>query len=517
MVSAWATAAWLWTPAWLFGFVVLPFVAAGVQDMVQRRHAIRRNFPVLGRLRYLFESIRPELRQYFVESDQEANPFSREQRAIVYQRSKLALSTLPFGTRQDVYERGHEWISHSLAPQHPDPASAFIIVGASRCKHPYRASLFNISAMSYGSLSANAILALNQGAKLGGFVHNTGEGGISPYHLEPGGDLTWQIGTGYFGCRTPEGRFDESMFRDNAARESVKMIEVKLSQGAKPGHGGILPAKKVTEEIARIRGVPLGRDVLSPPSHSAFEGPRGLITFLAKLRELSGGKPVGFKLCLGNPIEFLSVLKAMIELDEGPDFITIDGGEGGTGAAPLEFSNSVGAPLRDGLIFIDDALRAAGLRDGVKLFSAGKIASGFDVVHQLALGADACNSARSMMFALGCIQALKCNSNHCPAGVATQDPQLMQGLVVEDKATRVANFHAQTVGSVLELCGAAGLRSPEHLRRYHIMHRTDEGPVLNLGAIHPSPPAGALLRDEAPADFQRLWDLASADRYRPNA
>lgn len=507
--------AWLWLPAAALGLLVIAYAVMGINDMRQTRHAILRNFPVLGRLRYLFESVRPELRQYFVESDQEENPYSREKRAIIYQRAKDVVDTVPFGTRRDVYGVGYSWLSHSLAPRHIAPEAGRVLVGDVRCAKPYDASIFNISAMSFGSLSTNAVRALNLGAKHGGFAHNTGEGGISPYHLEHGGDLVWQIGTGYFGCRTEDGRFDPERFAENAGRPSVRMIEIKLSQGAKPAHGGILPGEKVTPEIARIRGVPLGKDVLSPPGHTAFGTPRELVGFVARLRELSGGKPVGIKLCIGHPIEFLAIVKAMVEADDGPDFITIDGAEGGTGAAPIEFSNSVGAPVRDGLMFAHDALRGAGIRDDVRLISAGKIATGFHVLHHLALGADMCNSARGMMFALGCIQALKCNTNKCPAGVATQDPQLVEGLVVDDKATRVASFHRKTVEAVLELCGAAGLDSPAQLRREHITQRVSATEIRTLAETYPLLPVGCLIDGTAPPALASYWELASPDHWRP--
>ncbi len=506
-----------WPVSVLLGAVAIAFGAMGFADISQESHTILRNFPVLGRLRYFFESVRPELRQYFVESDQEENPYSREKRSVIYQRAKNALATMPFGTRADVYGTGYTWIAHSMVPKHPEPAAGRILVGEKRCKHPYDSSIFNISAMSYGSLSKNAVLALNTGAKLGGFAHNTGEGGVSPYHLEPGGDLVWQVGTGYFGCRAEDGGFSAEKFVETAKSPSIKMIELKLSQGAKPGHGGILPAKKVTLEISKIRGVPMGKDVNSPPGHSAFSTPRGLIEFVTKLRELSGGKPIGIKLCIGHPSEFLAIVKAMVETGEGPDFIAIDGGEGGTGAAPLEFSNSVGAPLRDGLLFAHDALRGAGVRDDVKIFSAGKIATGFHVLKQLALGADACNSARGMMFALGCIQALKCNSNKCPAGVATQEPRLVHGLHVDDKSLRVASFHDKTVESVLELCGAAGLESPVDLRRSHLTHRVSPTEVRTFQETFPLLPERALVDGTAPEALQKMWDDASADNFCPPA
>ena len=506
---------WFWPLGVLVGLGTLVFGFMGYTDITQSHHTILRNFPVLGRLRYFFESVRPELRQYFVESDQEENPYSRERRAVIYQRAKDVLATMPFGTRHDVYGVGYTWIAHSLQPKHPPESAGRIMVGEGRCKQPYSCSIFNISAMSYGSLSTNAVLALNRGAKMGAFAHNTGEGGVSPYHLEPEGDLIWQIGTGYFGCRTDDGDFNPEMFAAMATKPNVKMIEIKLSQGAKPGHGGILPAKKVTPEISEIRGVPMGKDVLSPPSHKAFSTPRELVEFVGRVRELSGGKPVGIKLCIGHPSEFLAIVKAMVELGDGPDFITVDGGEGGTGAAPLEFSNSVGSPLRDGLLFVHDALRGAGIRNQVKIFSAGKIATGFHVLLQLAWGADACNSARGMMFALGCIQALKCNSNKCPAGVATQEPRLVQGLDVMDKSHRVASFHAKTVESVLELCGAAGLETPVDLRREHIAHRISATEVRTFGETFPELPERAFVEGTAPASLQEQWDRASADDFCP--
>ncbi len=501
---------WLWAPALALLLPWALFVARGLLDVSQRHHALLRNFPVIGHFRYLLESLRPELRQYFVEADSEANPFDREDRAVVYQRAKDAVDTLPFGTRDDLYAVGREWILHSLYPRVVPQAERRFTIGGPDCAKPYAAALLNVSAMSYGSLSANAIRALNLGAKLGGFAHNTGEGGLSPYHLEGGGDLVWQLGTGYFGCRTAAGDFDPERFAERASHEAVKMIEVKLSQGAKPAHGGILPAEKVTPEIAEIRGVPLGRDVISPPMHRAFSGPRGLLEFVARLRALSGGKPVGFKLCVGHPVELLALVRAMLETGITPDFVTVDGAEGGTGAAPIEFSNSVGTPLDEGLTFVHAALRGAGLRDRVALVSAGKIATGFHLVRQLALGADACNAARAMMFALGCIQALKCNTNRCPVGVATQDPALAAGLDPALKAARVASFQAKTVESAMELVGAAGLDSPRALRPSHIVRRTSRTEVAHLGEVFPALPVGAFLEGAAPPRLQAWWDESAA-------
>lgn len=498
---------------WLF-VAVGPLIALGIRDILQRRHAIRRNFPVIGHGRYLLEKIRPEINQYFVESNTDGKPFSREDRSVVYQRAKRELDTLPFGTQRDVYATGYEWINHSLAPVKADPAQARIQVGGPECGKPYLASIFNVSAMSFGALSRNAVLALNRGARIGGFAHNTGEGGLTPYHLEPGGDIIWQLGTGYFGCRDRSGAFDPAAFRERACLPSVRMIEVKLSQGAKPGHGGILPAAKLTPEIAAIRGVPLGEDVISPPAHTAFSTPTGLLEFLARLREASGGKPAGFKLCIGNRHEFLAIVKAMLETGILPDFITVDGAEGGTGAAPLEFVDSVGTPLCDGLSFVHNALVGAGVRERIRIIAAGKITTGFHMAAKMALGADMCNAARAMMFALGCIQALRCNSNTCPTGVATQDPALVRGLDVGDKARRVANFHEETVRSLFEVLGAAGLSGPRELRPWHILRRVSPNEVRSYAEIYPRIEPGALLRGEGiPAMMAREWSQASPSGF----
>jgi glutamate synthase domain-containing protein 2 len=514
LLGATAALGWLWLPLGVVvGAAALLYLLVGVRDMLQTSHTLLRNFPVIAHFRYAAESIRPELRQYFVESNHEENPFSREKRSIVYQRAKQTLDSVPFGTQRDVYRVGYTWLGQSLAPTHPDPSSARVMLGEGRCSQPYSASIFNISAMSFGSLSKNAILALNKGAAEGGFFHNTGEGGVSPYHLEPGGDLCWQIGTGYFGCRSPDGGFDEEKFKENAAKDAVKLIEVKLSQGAKPGHGGILPGRKVTPEIAAIRGVPVGETVESPPVHSAFDGPKGLLEFVTRLRDLSGGKPVGFKLCVGLRHEVMAICKAMVETGLRPDFITVDGAEGGTGAAPIEFTNSVGMPLSDGLHFLHNALRGAGVRDDVKIIAAGKITTGFHLLMWLALGADLCNSARGMMFALGCIQALKCNSNKCPVGVATQNPRLMRGLVVDDKATRVASYHERTVESLLDLVGAAGLDSPADLEPGHLYRRLSSTQVDDLAYTYDWVPRGCLLAGKAPETYQSEWDLAQSDSF----
>lgn len=506
--------AWAYPAAW-WAFVVLgPLLLLGVQDMVQKRHTIRRNFPIAGRFRYLFEAIRPEINQYFVESNTDGKPFSREERSIVYQRSKRVVETLPFGTQRDVYAPGYEWINHSLAPVHLEPESLRVTIGGPDCSQPYSASVLNISAMSYGALSRNAVLALNGGAKDAGFAHNTGEGGLSPFHLEPGGDLIWQIGTGYFGCRTPDGDFCSRTFGERVSEPAVKMVEIKLSQGAKPGHGGILPAAKVTAEIAAIRDVPMGVDVLSPPAHRAFSTPLELMQFVARLRELSGGKPIGFKLCVGKRREFLALCKAMVASGVTPDFITVDGGEGGTGAAPLEFSNRMGAPGVEGLIFVHNALVGFSLRDRVRVLTAGKVTSGYHVVKLLALGADAANSARGMMMALGCIQALRCNDNRCPTGVATQNPNLVAGLDPSSKRVRVANFHRETVASVAELLGAMGLHGVDELHPWHIMRRINPTEVRHYGELFEYLEDGSLLHeDRLPPSYDRACRAASPHSF----
>lgn len=454
-----------------------PLLYIGLRDVFQNTHAIRKNFPIIGNFRYLFEEIRPEINQYFVESNTDGRPFSREQRSIVYQRAKKQIDSVPFGTQQNVYADGYEYLTHSIYPIHVDPAILRVTFGSKLCKQPYSASIFNISAMSYGSLSQNAVLALNGGAKDGGFAHNTGEGGLSPYHLAPGGDIIWQIGTGYFGCRALDGSFDPELFKVNSARPQVKMIELKISQGAKPGHGGILPAAKVTEEISKIRNVPMGQDVLSPPGHSTFHDSDSMMQFIQKLRELSDGKPIGIKLCLGYHQEFEDLVASMVKLQLYPDYIVVDGAEGGTGAAPLEFTNYMGTPGKDALIFVVDKLKEAGLKDQIKVISTGKITTAFDIIRLLCLGADATYAARSMLLALGCIQALRCNTNQCPTGVATQDKSLVKGLHVESKRVRVKNFHNETIKVVAEMLGAMGLESHKDLNRSHLIKRIHDADV----------------------------------------
>jgi len=513
IVLFYAIAAFYFTPILWSMIFVLPMVLLGSYDYFQREHAILRNFPIIGHFRYMLETIRPEISQYFIETETSGVPFSREQRSVVYQRSKRELDTVPFGTIKDVYATGYEWVNHSLSPLHLKPEGLRTTVGGPDCTQPYQASILNISAMSFGALSNNAILALNHGAKINNFAHNTGEGGLSPYHLQGGGDLIWQIGTAYFGCRTPEGKFCPETFAQQAVIPSVKMIEIKLSQGAKPGHGGILPAAKLTKEIAEIRHVPMGHDVVSPPAHSAFSTPVELLEFVAQLRKLSGGKPVGFKLCVGKRREFLAICKAMVKTGILPDFITVDGGEGGTGAAPLEFTNSIGAPLMESLIFVHNALVGFSVRDKIRVIASGKVTTGFDMIKRLALGADMCNAARAMMLALGCIQARRCNSNECPVGVATQNKQLVEGLVVSEKSKRVANYHREMCGSVCDMIGAMGIDTPRALRPWHIMRRTSPTEIKHYGEIYEFLHEGDLLREPLPDGYERAFRAASADTF----
>lgn len=501
-----------------FSFLLLifiPLILMGLYDMYQSKKTIRRNFPLLGRMRYLLESIGPEMRQYFIETDLDGKPFNRLQRSLVYQRSKKEADSMPFGTQLDVYKDGYEWINHSIraisftnVDENPR-----VRIGSSQCEKPYEASLFNISAMSFGSLSKNAILALNNGAKQGEFYHNTGEGGLSPYHLQ-GGDVVWNIGTGYFSCRTEDGKFNYDEFTKRATLDNVKMIEIKFSQGAKPGHGGILPKEKVTDEIAAIRLVSKGNDIVSPPTHSAFTTPSELMDFVKLLRKGSGGKPIGMKICIGNKSEFLSICKAMVATQTYLDFITVDGGEGGTGAAPQEYSDHVGMPLRDALAFVYDALNGFGIKDQIKIIASGKVVSGFDIIRNLSLGADLCNSARGMMFALGCIQALECHANTCPTGVATQDPNLMKGLVPEEKSVRVARFQKETVKSAMDLMASAGIDHPDKVDRSVVSTRVNLGKTQTFEETYPEIKTGSLLDGSTvPNELFKAWKRATVEKF----
>lgn len=492
-------------------------VCLGIYDVIQSKHAILRNYPVAGHIRYVLEDFRPEIRQYLLENDKEQVPFSRQQRALIYQRAKNVSDTNAFGTLDNLYAPGKEWFLQSAVSQPLENQDFRIMVGGDRCQQPHDMSVFNISAMSFGSLSANAIMALNQGAKMGGFTHDTGEGAISPYHRKFGGDLIWELGTGYFGCRDDNGNFSPQSFAEKAVDPQVKMIEIKLSQGAKPGKGGVLPAEKITQEIADTRQVPTGQDCVSPSSHTAFSTPRELVTFWQQLRDLSGGKPVGFKLCIGQPWQFMAIVKAMIETDNYPDFIVIDGAEGGTGAAPVEFMDNVGMPMVEGFLLVHNTLVGAGIRDKIKLGVSGKIVSGFDIARMIALGADWCNSARGFMFAVGCIQSRSCHTNTCPTGVATQDPYRQKALDVPSKAERVASFHKNTLKSLANIVGAVGLQHPSQLQPYHIARRLDDGQIKLLSKFFYFTDRGALLNSSARADvFNQMWVMANPDSFLAN-
>lgn len=500
---------------WLFAILFIALSALGIRDLRQNRHAILRNYPVIGHFRFLLEYIRPEMRQYFLESDTEAAPFSRAQRSLVYARAKGESDKRPFGTQLDVTLEGYEWINHSVMPTHL-PTHDFRVTVGPQCAQPYALSIFNISAMSFGALSANAILALNQGAKRGGFAHDTGEGSISVHHRTHGGDLIWEVGSGYFGCRNDDGSFNADKFSANARDPQVKMIEIKLSQGAKPGHGGVLPGAKVTAEIAAARGVPQGVDCVSPASHSAFSTPVEMLHFVARLRDLSGGKPTGFKFCIGHPWEWFAIVKAMQSTGITPDFIVVDGAEGGTGAAPQEFTDHVGAPLQEGLLLVHNTLKGVGLRDQIKIGCAGKVISAFDVVTMMALGADWCNSARGFMFALGCIQAQSCHTGNCPTGVTTQDPIRQQALHVPTKADRVYNFHQETLKALKEIVQAAGLQHPGDITAHHIVRRVSENDVRLLVNLVPQMEKDALLQGDVSAlhgVFKLYWPRSKADSF----
>jgi len=502
-------------------YVVIPLIVfigltvIGLVDLIQARHSVLRNYPLTAHIRFILEEIRPEIRQYFLESEKDGTPFSRDKRAIVYQRAKQALQTRPFGTQNDVYAAGFEWLAHSIAPKPVVKEPFRVVIGGPDCKKPYSASIFNISAMSFGSLSPRAILALNAGAKKDNFAHDTGEGGYSDYHRQNGGDIIWEIGSGYFSCRNADGTFCMEKFADNAKSDQIKMVELKLSQGAKPGHGGVLPGAKVSPEIAATRGVPVGIDCISPSRHSAFSTPIEMMQFIAKMRELSGGKPAGFKLCVGHPWEFLAVCKAMLETEIYPDFIVVDGKEGGTGAAPLEFTDHLGMPLREGLNFVHNALIGVNARDRIKLGASGKVVSAFDIARVMALGADWCNSARGFMFALGCIQSLSCHTDRCPTGVTTQDPIRNRALYVPHKIDRVYNYHHSTLLALAELLAAAGLEHPQELRPIHFSQRSSTTEVCSFAKLYPALQPGELINGTDDIRFRDAWRMAQAESFAP--
>jgi glutamate synthase domain-containing protein 2 len=514
LLAAWAVS---FSASWLFALIPIALLLVlGIYDVLQRRRSVLRNFPVLGHLRFLMEGIRPEVQQYFIETNTDGRPFDRDTRTVIYERSKGIHGEAAFGTELDVESSGYEFLVHSMAPLQPAPEQPRVLVGGPDCKHPYEMALMNVSAMSFGALSAHAILALNKGAKAGGFAHDTGEGGISPYHREGGGDLIWELGSGYFGARTADGDFDPDKFRDKAADPQIKCVELKLSQGAKPGLGGVLPGPKVTAQIADIRGVPQGVSCISPPSHKVFSTPRELVLFIARMRELAGGKPTGFKLCVGSRREFLAVCKAMLAEDVTPDFIVVDGSEGGTGAAPLEFEDNVGTPLTYGLLTVHNALVGVGLRDRIRIGAGGKVARGTDIVKRIAQGADYTNSARAMMMAVGCIQAQKCHTNRCPVGVATQDPQRYRALDVPDKAERVERFQAATVAEAQQLIAAMGLTGPDQLGPEMVQRRVSQRTTRSYAEMYHYLKPGELL-GEPVGGWDLDWRAADPDTFRPVA
>jgi len=485
----------------------------GTYDLIQTKHAILRNYPLQAHLRFLAEEIRPELMQYFIEQDTDGRPYDRNHRSIVYQRSKNALDERPFGTQLDVYKEEYEWLLQSIAPKPKCTEQFRVDVGGSEFKKPYSASVLNISAMSFGALGSRAIMSLNKGAKLGNFYHDTGEGGCSKYHLKAGGDLVWEIGSGYFGCRNKNGSFNEDKFKDTAQHDSIKMVEIKVSQGAKAGHGGILPGSKVSAEIAQARGVPEGEDCISPAFHTAFSTPKGLLEFVAKIRELSGGKPAGFKLCIGRHLEFMGICKAMVETNIYPDFIVIDGGEGGTGAGPIEFVDHMGTPLIDGLIFAQNVLVGSGVRDKVRLAASAKITSAFEMARVMALGADWCNAARAFMFSIGCIQAMKCQTNKCPTGVTTQDKRRQRGLVVTDKSQRVYNYHRNTLDDLAQVVAACGLEHPTDLSPSLLCHRTNSLHHKTYKDLFEWCTPNMFYDMDTKCGYAKKWKMASAEAF----
>jgi glutamate synthase domain-containing protein 2 len=520
VVTALLVAEVIFDPEW-FDFLLIPILifggltVLGVRDVMQKSHAVLRNYPISAHIRFLLEEIRPEMRQYFFEGEKDGMPFSRDIRSLVYQRAKMDLDKRPFGTQEDVYREGYEWMHHSVAPKARAKEQFRVPIGGPDCTKPYSASVFNISAMSFGALSANAVRALNAGAKKGGFAHDTGEGGVSPYHRENGGDIIWEIGSGYFGCRNRDGTFNPDLFAKVSGDDQIKMVELKISQGAKPGHGGVLPAAKVSEEISKIRGVPMGEDCISPATHRAFSTPLEMMKFISEMRRLSGGKPAGFKMCIGHPWEFLAICKAMLQSGIYPDFIVIDGNEGGTGAAPLEFMDHLGMPMREGVNFAHNALIGINARDRIRIGAAGKIATAFDMARAMAIGADWCNSARGFMFALGCIQSLSCHTDRCPTGVTSQDPLRARALVVPHKVDRVYNYHHSTLYALSELLAAAGLDHPRQLRPIHFSKRTSATEVWSFARLFPTLRPGELLDGTDDPRFREAWAMARADSFQP--
>lgn len=505
---AFTVSAWWWIPT----AVVLFFAVVGFGDLLQRRHSVLRNYPILGHMRFLLEDVRPEIQQYFIERANDGTPFAHDTRALVYKRAKGLEGDNPFGTERNVNQIGYEFVPHSLGARKAPDARPRVTIGGPDCEQPYEMAMLNVSAMSFGALSANAIEALNGGAALGGFAHDTGEGGLSPYHRKPGGDLIWEIGSGYFGCRTDNGNFDQQKFSDKANLDQVKCVSIKLSQGAKPGLGGVLPGPKVNEEIAATRGVPVGKTVISPPAHSAFSTPTELLRFVRHLRGLTSGKPIGFKLCVGSRTEFLGICKAMLDTGITPDFIIVDGAEGGTGAAPLEFEDHVGMPLTDGLMTVHNALVGTGLRDKIKIGASGKVASGIDIVKRVIQGADFTLAARAMMFAIGCIQAQKCHTNKCPVGVATQDPRRARALDVPDKTQRVAQFQSGTVDSATQIIASMGLDDFHQLNPSMLHRRIDAYTTQTYAQIHEWLAPEVLLHDP-PMTWRSDWADADANAF----
>lgn len=506
--------AFFWLPILYFLIPLAPLFVVGLYDIMQHDSNILRNYPVWGHWRYILLKMRPEIQAYFIETEWSATPFSRAQRFLVYERAKQEEDTVPFGTQLDVHAVGYEWANQSMAPLEPTfKDSTRVLIGGPQCKHPHCASRLNVSAMSFGAISAEAVRALNRGARLGNFHQDTGEGGLSKYHLMEGGDIVWEIGTGYFGCRTKDGKFDPEQFKQKSQHPNVKMVEIKISQGAKPSHGAILPGVKVTPELAEARGVKPWIDCLSPPAHSTYSTPTGLLEFVQQLRELSGGKPSGFKLCIGIRREFMGICKAMLETGIYPDFIVIDGSEGGTGAAPIEFSNRIGVPLNEGLIFAHNCLVGSGLRKHIRLIASGKIITGFDMLSKIALGADICNSARGMMFALGCVQSRRCHLNTCPTGVTTQDPARRYALKVDEKALRIKNFQRTTLNSFLAVLGATGLDRPEELHPSIIHRRVSKNKALTYDEIFPYLKENALIDGTAPEEYMKMWERSDAHTF----